>query len=116
MTQGFIVKVQPFICKGQYIVSDTVNIAPSVSFLQNYLFKLQRFEINVINILFYQVVVRCSFKGGNYKRRREVFLQTRKLHKNKNTILIRRIGLGVHQPIRSFWLRSKPGAGVFMSI
>ena len=73
-----------------------------MSFLQNYLFKLQRFEINVINILCYQVVVRCFFKGGNYKRRREVFLRRRKLHKNKNTILIRRIGLGVLQPIRSF--------------
>ena len=40
VTQRFIVKVQPFICKGQYIVSGTVNIAPSVSFLQNYLFKI----------------------------------------------------------------------------
>ena len=31
-----------------------------------------------------------------------MFLRRRKLHKNKNTILIRRIGLGVLQPIRSF--------------
>ena len=103
VTQRFIVKIQPFICKGQYIVSGTVNIAPSVSFLQNYLFKLERFEINVIKYL--------MLPG-----RREVCLRRRKLQKNKNTILIRRIGLGVLQPIRSFLLRSKPGAKVFMSI
>ena len=57
--------------------------------------------------------MRCSFKGGNYKRRHEVFLRRRKVHKNKNTILIRRIGLGANQKfLATFQARARG----FMSI